>query len=106
MLCHDSSYQTISKPNACTDPTLKGHGIMIYSSITPQFAMKVKVDDIGWSFVLGITFGFAEDTDSDNAEDTVVFHTTWGHVYQDDVSKYQVLLGNKWTTKDELDEPS
>jgi hypothetical protein len=79
---------------------------MIYSSITPQFAMKVKVDDIGWSFVLGITFGFAEDTDSDNAEDTVVFHTTWGHVYQDDVSKYQVLLGNKWITKDELNEPS
>jgi hypothetical protein len=29
MLRHDSSHQTISKPNACTGPTLKGHGIMI-----------------------------------------------------------------------------
>ena len=79
---------------------------MIYSSVTPQFAMKVKVDDIGWSFVFGITFGFAEVSDSDNAEDVVVFHTTWGHIYQDDISEYQVLLGDKWVCKNELDEPS
>jgi hypothetical protein len=31
MLRHDSSYQTISKPNACTGPTLKGHGIMSFN---------------------------------------------------------------------------
>jgi hypothetical protein len=31
MLRHDSSYQTISKSNACTGPTLKGHGIMSFN---------------------------------------------------------------------------
>ena len=73
-----------------------------YVDVPTRFAAALE----RWPFVLGITFGFAEDTDSDLAEDSVVFHTTWGHIYQDDISKYQVLLGDKWITKDELDEPS
>jgi hypothetical protein len=44
--------------------------------------------------------------DSDNAEDTVVLTLRGDMFAQDDVSKYQVLLGNKWTTKDELNESS
>jgi hypothetical protein len=75
---------------------------MIRNSIAPLLPMKIKVFDIGWSFVFGITFTFAEDTDSDLAEDAVDFHTLWGLIEQSDVCEYAVLINGQWFFKDEL----
>jgi hypothetical protein len=77
---------------------------MIRNSITPLLPMKIKVFDIGWTFVLGITFSFAEESDSDLAEDAVDFHTLWGMILQSDVEEYSVLINEQWFYKDELQE--
>ena len=65
---------------------------MIVNTITPQLPMQIKAADIGWHIVLAISYHTAEESDPELATDFVLFHTTWGSIFIEDILESKFLI--------------
>ena len=64
---------------------------MIINSITPVVPMTIKYEE-EWRFVMAITYAHADSSDSDLAEDYVLYQTTEGSVFQEDIEEFKFLM--------------